>query len=129
MYELKRSNDGKLTEELKLGELILTIEIDVEKVAREYRSKQLELIEAKKLTDISDDSLDAKYEQLGNAVISVFNLIFGYGNTEKILQFYENNYAEMLIEVMPYIQNDLVPKITQKAQQMKSNVKLRYKQK
>lgn len=50
-------------------------------------------------------------EAYGNAIVAVFRVIFGDEGTEKILAFYENCYSEMLLDLFPIINNEIMPKI------------------
>lgn len=48
-------------------------------------------------------------EFLGQTVIYLFNVAFGEANTQKILDFYEGNYDEMLLKVYPFFMQVYLP--------------------
>ena len=52
-------------------------------------------------------------EKLGNAVVNLFEAVFGEEDTKTIVEFYENRYTEMCQEVVPFISNIVIPRITE----------------
>jgi hypothetical protein len=55
----------------------------------------------------SDEALEA----YGKAVLAVFDVIFGEDGTKKLVAFYEGNFNEMLLDVFPFINDEIMPKI------------------
>jgi hypothetical protein len=55
----------------------------------------------------SEDALEA----FGNAVITLFTVIFGEDGAKQIIAFYEDNYTEMIVDVFPFITGEILPKI------------------
>ena len=60
-------------------------------------------------------------EFLGDSVIYLFSVAFGETNTQKILDFYEGNYDEMLAKVYPFFINEFVPALKQSAREDSKN--------
>ena len=60
---------------------------------------------AKNNVEVNDELV----EFLGQTVIYLFNVAFGEANTQKILDFYEGNYDEMLMKVYPFFLNVYLP--------------------
>lgn len=54
-------------------------------------------------------------EFLGQSVIYLFNVAFGEANTQKILDFYEGNYDEMLLKVYPFFLTVYLPALKDNA--------------
>ena len=54
-------------------------------------------------------------EFLGQSVIYLFNVAFGEQNTQKILDFYEGNYDEMLLKVYPFFLSVYLPALKDNA--------------
>lgn len=54
-------------------------------------------------------------EFLGQSVIYLFNVAFGEANTQKILNFYEGNYDEMLLKVYPFFLTVYLPALKDNA--------------
>ena len=50
-------------------------------------------------------------EAYGTAVLNLFVLFFGTENAEKIVDFYEGRYADMLSDFLPAITKDIMPKL------------------
>lgn len=111
-YQIKKSD--KITEALELldsnNNAALTVHVDIEigRIAKEYRQLQIELMEAQNM--ISQGSEQA-FEAFGNAVIKLFRCLFGDENTQKILEYFENDYTEMAVQCMSFISDVIQPAI------------------
>ena len=128
-YKITRTQ--KITETLELsdknGNVIdsIDIDIDADAVCTAFRKKQTEVIDAeRRLKEIRkngvETDLECAYEAYGNAVIAIFELIFGEDGTKKLLEFFEDNYIEMGIQVVPFINAVIVPKINETLRNRKS---------
>jgi hypothetical protein len=112
-YQIKRKS--KIKERLELcdesGAVVLPIdvEINVDDIAKIANAQQT-LFMAKELIKKEPQNEKAQ-EAFGTAVLAVFAVLFGKENTEKILAFYEGRYIEMLKDIMPFIENALLPKV------------------
>ena len=51
------------------------------------------------------------FEALGQAIVDTFAVFFGEEGGEKILDFYDGNYTDMMEDVFPYIESILLPKL------------------
>lgn len=58
---------------------------------------------------------------LGEAVLYMFSVSFGEANAQKILDFYEGNYDEMLAKVYPFFVSEFVPALKQSAREDSKN--------
>lgn len=111
-YQIKKSD--RITENLELldsnNNVTLTIHIDIEigRIAKEYRQLQIELAEAQNMTSQGSETA---FEIFGNAVIKLFRCLFGDENTQKILEYFENDYMEMAVQCMPFISDVVQPAI------------------
>lgn len=47
----------------------------------------------------------------GEAVLGVFAIVFGDKGCEDILAFYDNNYSEMLLDLFPFINDTVMPRV------------------
>lgn len=114
MYQVTRKN--RIKEELQLchsdGTVAETIKVDLNvdevanRVNKAYEMLAMAQNELKK--NINSEQL---LEAYGNAVISVFNVIFGADGASRIIAFYEGKYIEMLLDLFPFINNEIMPKI------------------
>lgn len=110
MARIEKSKPFVDTLELSDGEKDLQIEIklDLNAVAHRYRPCQIALVEAEKLAEQNPND-PACLNAYGEAICSMFQLIFGEVNTEKIMEFYEDDYSTMLLDLMPYLAQTIVP--------------------
>ena len=140
-YQIKRSK--KITETLELvdaeGKIVevISIDLDVDTVARQISKDHIELVKAgaelKEINNIIKDQENPKLkevmEKYGEAIIKLFNTVFGEENTVKIVNFYENRYIEMSLEVTPFVVNVILPKVREAAQTARDDVLNKYNRK
>lgn len=113
-YQIKRKS--RIKERLELcdesGEVVLPIdvEINVDDIAVKLAAAQQTLGMAQALINKEPTSAKAQ-EAFGSAVIAMFSVIFGEDNAEKIIAFYDGRYTEMLLDVFPFINEAIMPKI------------------
>lgn len=88
---------------------------------KRIRALQVAQVEAQKQPD------DAKVAAIGAVVIDLFTLIFGKQNTENILAFYGKSYDLMLMDLFPYIRDEIIPKVQQSAQNAKRATRAKYR--
>ncbi len=124
-YVITRKN--RIKEELQLchadGSVALTVNVDLnidEIGARVF--KAYESLGAAQNALEREPASDAAMESYGNAVITVFNVIFGEQDAQKILAFYDGNYTEMLVDVFPFINDGIIPKIREASEARKAQL-------
>ena len=114
MYQVTRKN--RIKEQIQLchadGTVALTADVDlnVDQIAGRVNKAYEALGMAQNTLQKSPDSPQAM-EAYGNAVLAVFSVIFGEETAGKIVAFYENNWTEMLLDLFPFINNEIMPKI------------------
>ena len=83
------------------GEVVKTLPftINVTKIAGEVQKKRIQLAS----TDPKD------LEATGKTTVELFSLFFGEDNTKELLDFYENDYATMIADIVPYIVEYIIP--------------------
>lgn len=119
MYELKRSE--VLKEQVKIGDEVITTELNLTKDARAIIKivRELEII---KIALEKEKNIEENLEKMGNVTIDLIRKFFG-SNADKVLRFYSDesekdnerivsidNAQELLLEVVPFIMT-LLPKI------------------
>lgn len=135
-YQVTRSK--RITETLELtdekGNVVDSIDVnlDADAVCTAFRKKQIAVIDAEsRLKDVQrkglQADLDAAYEAYGDAMLGIFGLIFGDEGTKKILDFYENNYVEMGLQIVPFIREVVIPKLDDALKSRKRQMKNLYK--
>ena len=92
---------------------------------KEYRKLYVEFIDLQKQAQ-SDGGTEEALEKIGRCVVDLFDLIFGAENTKVILEFYDGDYAEMVIDIFPYIQDVVAPQFNQAVKAMRKNIKRRF---
>lgn len=114
MYKVTRKN--RIKEKLQLchadGTVAETIAVDlnVDEVANRV-NKAYEMLAMAQNKLQKNTNSEQLLEAYGNAVIAVFNVIFGADGASKIIAFYEGKHTEMLLDLFPFINNEIMPKI------------------
>lgn len=120
-YQIKKTN--RITEDVEFlgenGEVELTVEldIDVEKIAGDFRKAQIAVINAEKAA--KEKQTDEMLETYGKAIIEFIRLIFGDENTQKLIKYFDNRYIDLLFQTMPFIYDVVVPSIEKSVRQKK----------
>lgn len=136
-YQAKRSQH--YTEQLELvdekGNVrhTLTVDLDPGAVVEKLSRKYVELLRIKEETDQVDTTESEKlvkvYNNLGNAVISLVESIFEEQDTQIILEFYGNHYNEMVVEILPFIVDIVIPGVRKRAQEQREEALGKYNRK
>lgn len=113
-YQIQRKNRIKETLELldETGAVAesLTVDLNVDQIAGRV-NKAYETLGAAQTALQKNARSDEALEAYGKAVIAVFDVIFGEDGTKKLVAFYEGNFNEMLLDVFPFINDEIMPKI------------------
>lgn len=125
MYQITRKN--KIVEQLQLCHadgsvaLVVDVEINVDQTAGKINKAKELLAMAQGALQKNPESPELM-EAYGKAVVSLFNSIFGEEDTEKIIAFYDGNYSEMLIDIFPFLYNEIIPKINEASAERKEQL-------
>lgn len=106
MYTFKRR--PKIVKTVKLGKEKIKLEIDPAAITERFAAANGVIVAAQK--HYQDNPNDLNLEQLGNAVIAMFKVVFG-DVADKILAFYDGSYSEMLEYVYPFIMDEIYPEL------------------
>nr|DAP89244.1 MAG TPA: hypothetical protein [Caudoviricetes sp.] len=136
-YQIKRRNH--YVEQLELvdesGKIVHTLNIDLDPgaVAEDLSRKYLDLVKAKEETDqlklADSDDLLGTYEKLGDAAIAMIEAALGKENTKVILEFYSGRYNDLIIEVLPFLRDVVVPEVRRMAREQKKEILQKYNRK
>ena len=127
-YQIKKSS--RITEELELlgedGSIEKTINVDIntDRIAGGYRKAEIDLLNAQR--NVKKGESSEALENYGKAVIGLFRLIFGDENTNIMLDFFDGKYTDMLIQVMPFINDVVKPAISASVAAQKSRIANNY---
>lgn len=114
MYTITRKN--RIKEELQLCHAdgtvacVLEVDLNVDEIANRVNKAYETLGMAQNELQKAPNDPRAM-ETYGKAVCAVFDVIFGEDGTQKLMEFYENHYTEMLLDVFPFINDEIMPKI------------------
>ena len=122
MRELTRKK--RIFEELKVGDDILKINIDPTAMLPEYNRARDALLVAQ---SVAQSGAEADLAQFGQAVVDMMEILLGKENAKVIIAFYEDNYVEMLEQVLPYMEEVIVPQMTAAADKMKKEMRKKYR--
>lgn len=113
MYQIKRNH---IVEELEIEDngktLKINVDINVDSMLKAYNKAQYKIaqasMDAKKAAEEKDMSMAE--EAMGNAVLGLFEVIFGEEQTKQIVDFYDNKALEMLGDIAPFITEVVAPR-------------------
>lgn len=130
MYELKRST--QIHEQVKLGEEILDVNLDADIIAKDFNARYNKVIRAEQVMremqlQNSPTMLETAQKDYGEAIISLLEIVFGAENAAKIIEFYENKYIEMSIEIFPFILDVIAPQLNIYFKAQKEKLAAQYK--
>lgn len=114
MYKVKRKQtiEDELVIENSRGEeaLRLPVRLYVDDVLAQYNRLRLMLGEAQYEAQ-EDPTNEIAVNKLGLTVVALFELIFGADGGQKLLDYYENRYTEMLEDVAPFVSEVINPQM------------------
>jgi hypothetical protein len=124
---MKIQRKQKVVEKLELcdenGEvkIVIDVVIDVDRMMSEINKAQNQVIRAQ--MDVNKAKNQINIENYGVAILELIRVIFGEANAEKILSHYDGSYSEMLEDIMPFISEDVMPKIQKVAAERLARMK------
>ena len=133
----------QLVEELELrnesGERVTTIyvRLDRDGLAEKLSARHVDLIQAQKnMLQLQQDcrkenisNYEKALEETNQAVIAIFEAVFGRQDCDVIREFYKNNTTQMCSEVMPFITEVVLPQVRKLGQAKRKGVMSSYKRK
>jgi hypothetical protein len=125
VYKIKRNH---IIEELEIEDngkvLALSVDLNADTVLQSYNRAQYKIaqasIDAKKA---SGKDLDRAQQAMGEAILGLFEVVFGEKQTMQIVDFYGNRPLEMLGDIAPFISDVVAPKIQAAQQQVEEKYK------
>ena len=128
MYQIKRSEVLSETLQIEYHGKFLEVkcEMNVAKKMQEYKkaSRSVNLLIEESRKGTLDDP-----KKLGEAITALFILTFGEAGTKDIVDFYDDDYISMLLDVMPFFNDVVTPMFndykSSKIKQFKKNAKRR----
>lgn len=145
-YKIGRAQ--QITETLELvdsqGKTVkeIPVELDVDKVAVEFNRRYNAVLRAEKaaktlpkakagealsMTESEAQAANDALETAKDAIIGLFELVFGEAGTRELLDFFGGKYFEMAVEVTPFIAGAVIPAMKEAAQQQQARLANNYK--
>ena len=127
MYQIKRNH---IVEDLEIEDngkaITLAVDINVDSILQAYTKAQYKIAAAVNAASEAKDNEDLSKaeEAMGNAVLGLFEIIFGEQQTQQIVEFYNDKPFEMLSDISPFITDVVAPKV----EEAQKRIKERYKQ-
>lgn len=131
MQQIKRMN--RIREELQLchadGTVAMTVNVDIntDDIAAQIRAAY-EQFEAVKALLNADGAGKGQEQAAGEALLALFRLIFGPDDLQKMLAFYDGREAEMLLDVFPFVRDEILLKVFTAANARKAQIVKFFKQ-
>lgn len=130
-YQVKRS--ARVEEELELlsadgkESLMLCVRLDASSVTQKISQQYVELLNLQaRLGKMKNEGDKIKlFEEIGSAVVVLFRSVFGETDTDRIIQFYEEDYVDMCRTILPFITEVVLPRVRKEAQKSRK-AKLQY---
>lgn len=117
MYTITRNH---VVEDLHLEDngktLDLHVDLNVDAILQRYSAAAKALSEAQKATQggLTEERVTA----LGEAILGIFEVIFGEKQAAQLVEFYDGAYTEMLADVAPFVNDVVAPKINEAQQRI-----------
>lgn len=122
-YKIQKQQN--ITEELELyneqGERVATIEVRLDRdgLAEKLSAKHVALIRAQQnLVQLQQENKNGSFkdydkalEETGQAVIDMFEAVFGKADSDTIREFYGDNTLQMCKEALPFITDVVLPEV------------------
>jgi hypothetical protein len=126
MYQIKRT---RIVEQLEIDDngtkTVLDVDISADTILRDYNNAQYAIAQAQLAAQKAKSEKDAKAAEqaLGDAILSLFKLIFGQAQLDQILQIYDDKPLEMLSDIAPFIAEVITPRIQEAQQRIQESYK------
>lgn len=127
-YQARRKKIFK--EEFQLvdenGDVVKTmdVELDPDVVAVRISEKYVNLQNCLSKVRMMKTSGDAgeMYETIGMSMKEIMQTVFGEGNSTVIMDFYNGRYAEMCREILPFVEDIVIPTVRKISQENRKNI-------
>lgn len=135
-YQAKRSK--KVIEEFELvdenNKVVECLQVDLSApgLTEKIRQKYVALVNVQQEVQAINASNNTQEEVmqactlLGTAVVDLIEAVFGREDAEKIVAFYEDGYSEMVVEVLPFISEVVLPRLNEIRKEQKKATLSKY---
>lgn len=112
MYQITRNHvveDLQITDNGKV--LDLHVDLAVDQILKRYLDAAGAFTRAR--DEVSKGLTEERVQKLGETILALFVVIFGDDQAHKLVDFYGENYTEMLADVVPFINDVVAPKVNE----------------
>lgn len=118
MYEIKRAE--RIQEQLTIGEDTFIVSLKPWEILGEFLKRQTAIVrvyeEIRKTKGIKASGIDAigsipedTLARYGDVVTQMLLLIFGEEDMKRLINIYEDDYSELILDMIPFIQTKIWP--------------------
>lgn len=121
-YKLSKSK--RLIEQIELDDgTMIDVNINVGQLSMDFNKEYNKVLRAQDL-EKSVENL----EELGKVTIDFIGFVIGKENTNTLLEYYENNYMELLEMIVPFIEDCVKPAMIAYIEEKNKTAQTKYKQ-
>lgn len=125
MYVIERKNKFIETLVLKDKGKELKVEVNIELLRT--LNRYLKATRVLEIAQIEIQKGGKDFGKLGNAILEVMEIVFGNEKGKEIIDFYDGDYAELLLDIYPFITNVVTPAYMEAKKQREKEIKQRIK--
>lgn len=112
----------------------IVLNLDIDSIALQLNNKYSDYVNSTgRLKEIQEKGDKTQFGSLAaayyDAVIDLFEMVFGKENTRIIIEFYNHRYLEMVQQLVPYIFKRILPEVRKAVKQQKKSIKTLFKSK
>lgn len=131
MYTIKK-NSNRIKEDLEIendkGEkTIFKVDVSFDKIAKKYHELRAMMASYEKELQKDEDSKEA-FEKYIEVFVELMRLFFGDEEAKRLIEYYDEDYTDLLLDIAPFIVNVVQPKVhtqmSEKAKQYAENAKI-----
>ncbi len=122
MYRINR--EKTLKEQLDIDGVVFDVDLNVTKMANDLMKNYsfIGVLESElKTGDVKEVS--NHYEKIGLAFKKLLNIIFTEEQTNKMLSMYEDDYISLMNDLVPFINDVIIPKVRKISEEKQKKIK------
>lgn len=105
------------------GTEALTLDVDINTTSIVSQMAIAREVLAAASGTLQKDPSDVKaMTALGTSVITMLTIIFGAENAKKLVEFYDSAYDALLVDIYPFIDSEIMPKIREASAERKAEL-------
>lgn len=102
-------------------QLMIDVKINLTKTMNIFEKK----MRALQIAQLEIQKGGQDFKKVGDAILDIIEIIFGNDDGKKIIDFYDGDYAELLIDLFPFIIGVVVPAYQKANKQRQKEIKQR----